>query len=266
MDQSFEPRRFRTTVPFYSRYRVPYPDELLAQVGARVGLKPNEGVLDLGCGPGLLAIPYAKMGARVTAIDPEPDMIAATEEAAAEAGVSLEIWQASSFSLPDGIGPFRLVAMGRAFHWTDREKTARILDHLVMPGGALASFGDTVLRSAETAWREEWLRIMDEFGGSMKEMRLVNGVYRGDEAMLFESPFSKLSRISTIIRREIDVDEVLGRSFSMSRTSKERLGARLGDFETAMRKMLDAHMKALKITNGHVVEISEIYALIAERP
>ena len=211
MNTPLEPRRFRSTVPFYARYRLAYPETLLRRVWDFVGMKANDGVLDLGCGPGVLTVPFAKMGARVTAIDPEPDMIAATEAAVEAAGVSVEIWQASSFAMPDGIGPFRLVTMGRSFHWTDRAKTLRTLDHLVSPGGGVASLGDTVIRSSETAWRDEWLKIMDDYGGSMRERRIENGVFRADEALLLESRFSRLTRISTLFRREIDTDEVLDR-------------------------------------------------------
>jgi SAM-dependent methyltransferase len=260
MDQLQEPNRYRATVPFYA-YRVSYPEPLLQRIWNELGMKPGDGALDLGCGPATLAIPLARRGAKVTALDPEPGMIAAAREAVREAGVAVDIRQASSFAMPVGLGPFKLVAMGRSFHWTDRAQTARTLDPLVVPGGALVSLGDTVIRSAETAWRDEWLRIMDEFGGSMREMRLVNGVFHADEAILLLSPFSKVERISTILRREIDVDEVLGRSYSMSRTSKERLGAKLDAFEATMREMFARHQH-----NGRVVEISEIYAVIARRP
>jgi hypothetical protein len=47
----------------------------------------------------------------------------------------------------------------------------------------------------------------------------------------------------------------------MSRTSKERLGARLDSFDAAMRDLFDRHQQ-----NGYVVEISEIYAVVARRP
>jgi ubiquinone/menaquinone biosynthesis C-methylase UbiE len=74
-DRAYEPRRFRTTVPFYERYRLGYPDRLIQRVIAFTGLEPGDAVLDLGTGPGLLAIPFAAAGMRVSAADPEPDML-----------------------------------------------------------------------------------------------------------------------------------------------------------------------------------------------
>ena len=54
-----DPRRFRSTVPYYARYRAPYPARLVARVIEIVGVTPGEAVMDLGCGPGPLAVLFA---------------------------------------------------------------------------------------------------------------------------------------------------------------------------------------------------------------
>ena len=105
---SFDPRRFRTTVPFYGRYRLGYPDSLIERVVGLVGLEAGDAVLDLGCGPGFLAVAFARLGMHVTAVDPEPDMTEACRHGALEAGVSISIRQASSFDLPNDIDPSSL--------------------------------------------------------------------------------------------------------------------------------------------------------------
>jgi len=83
--ETFNPRRFRTNVPFYARYRLSYPETLIARCAVAMGLRPGDKVLDLGCGPGLLAIPFARLGMAVTAVDPEPEMIEAARAEAAKA-------------------------------------------------------------------------------------------------------------------------------------------------------------------------------------
>jgi len=124
--EGFKPRRFRTNVPFYARYRLPYPETLIARAAVAAGLRAGDQVMDLGCGPGLLAIPFARLGMAVTAVDPEPEMIEACRAAAGEAGVMLDLRIGSSYDLPPG--SFRLVTMGRSFHWMDREATLVALD------------------------------------------------------------------------------------------------------------------------------------------
>ena len=84
------PGLFAGNVAFYERYRLGYPDRLLQRVVALAGLKPGDSVLDLGTGTGMLAIPFARMGLRVTALDPEPAMLAAARAAAQASGVAAE--------------------------------------------------------------------------------------------------------------------------------------------------------------------------------
>ena len=80
-------------------------------------------MLDLGCGPGQLAVAFARLGCAVTAMDPEPDMLAAAAKEAAASGVSVNLVEGSSYDLSAGCGPFHLVVMGRSFHWMDRAAT-----------------------------------------------------------------------------------------------------------------------------------------------
>ena len=131
----FDPRRFRANLPFYSRFRLGYPGTLIDRIASHAGLQRCDPVMDLGAGPGLLAIPFARAGMAVTAIDPESDMLIELRAAAWEAGVVIEILEGSSFDMPRGIGPFRLVTIGRAFHWMDRTAALEMLDGLILPGG-----------------------------------------------------------------------------------------------------------------------------------
>ena len=59
----------------------------LAERSARTG-SGELAVVDLGGGTGGFAVPLARLGHRVTVVDPSPDALAALERRAAEAGVS----------------------------------------------------------------------------------------------------------------------------------------------------------------------------------
>ncbi|HEV7960519.1 MAG TPA: class I SAM-dependent methyltransferase, partial [Rhizomicrobium sp.] len=148
----YEPRRFKSAAPFYERYRLGYPGRLIRRVIALAGLSPGDPVLDLGTGPGLLAVPFAKGGMAVTAADPEPTMLEAAAAAARAAGVELTLWQGGSYELTPEMGPFRLVTIGRAFHWMDREATLATLDKTVAPGGGVAFFHDAHPDVPENRW------------------------------------------------------------------------------------------------------------------
>jgi SAM-dependent methyltransferase len=83
--------RFASTVEFYSRYREPYPPKFFQKVAEEIGLRGNETLLDVGCGPGMLAIGFAPFVGSCTGLDPEPGMLAAARSAAAEAGSVLSL-------------------------------------------------------------------------------------------------------------------------------------------------------------------------------
>src|ERR1035438_6724162 len=83
--------RFASTVGFYARYREPYPPEFFQKVAEQISLRGDETLLDVGCGPGMLAIGFAPLVGSCIGLDPEPLMIAAARSAAAEAGVALSL-------------------------------------------------------------------------------------------------------------------------------------------------------------------------------
>lgn len=262
MSDSFNPRRFRSTVPFYARYRLGYPDQLIARVAAHVGLRAGDAVMDLGCGPGLLAVPFAKLGMNVVAVDPEPDMVAACRESAATAGVAVDVRLGSSYALPDGVGPFRLVTMGRSFHWMDREAALQALDGVVTRDGALAFFDDDHPKTVENAWRRALRAIGEQYGRntSPNVALQMRDDYRSVQSLLLDSGFPRLSGLSEFVRRPITADEVVGLGFSLSTTSPERLGERAVAFEADLRAALAAISP-----DGRFTEIAELNALVATR-
>ena len=102
---------FQGLVAHYERYRLTYPQRLIQRVAGLLGLKPGDAVLDLGCGTGMLATGFAGLGMAVTAMDPEPEMLAATGAAARAQGVAVTAIPGGSQDLTPAMGPFRLVAM-----------------------------------------------------------------------------------------------------------------------------------------------------------
>ena len=259
---TFDPHRFQTTVPYYARYRLGYPDELIARIVQIAGLKPGDSVMDLGCGPGLVALPLARAGLKVTAIDPEPNMVEAAKAAAHEAGVSIDVRQGSSFDLPAGIGPFSLVTMGRSFHWMDREATLKILDELIVPNGATALLHDKRPRTAENRWRKVMNDLGNEYGRreSSHVRERESADYRTHESFLLRSPFNKLESAGVYVERHLTADDVVGLAFSLSPTAPRKLGDRKEKFERDLRARL-----AELSPDGRFTEIAEMHAIIARR-
>jgi S-adenosylmethionine-dependent methyltransferase len=69
--------------------------------------RPVLDVLDTGGGTGNFAVPVARLGHRVTVVDPSPDALFALERRAAEAGVTdlVRALQGDTQTLPDLVEP-----------------------------------------------------------------------------------------------------------------------------------------------------------------
>jgi SAM-dependent methyltransferase len=253
----FEPRRFQTAAAHYLAGRPAYAPRLIARVVELCSLGAAHRVLDLGCGPGQLAAAFAPFCAEVLGIDPEPEMLRLARQNARPNASWLE---GSSYDLGPDIGKFRLVVMGRSFHWMDRVDTLRRLDEIVEPGGAVALFKDSHPDLPENAMRQQFRALLDAYAPA--------GDYRGPRAagwvphasLLLDSVFSMLEEISVIERRAATVDMLVDRAFSMSTTSRSRLGDRAAALEADIRAL-----GARLAPTGHFTEVVATTALIARR-
>jgi SAM-dependent methyltransferase len=258
----FEARRFRSTAAYYTRYRVPYPDQLIERVSARGGLAPGERLLDLGCGPGQLGIAFARLsGATVTGLDPEPEMLDTARADAATAGVAVDFIQGSSYDLGPAFAPLKMTVMGRSFHWMDRPATLKALDQITVPDGCVVLFGDRHM-SSTPEWRDVVNGLAETFAPARNtdRERRKGPDWTPHEAVLLQSPFNDLERIGIIRERQLSIDDIVGRAFSTSVTSPETLGDKADAFETELRAAL-----ARLAPDGRFQEIVEITGLIARR-
>ena len=253
--------RFRSAATFYTRYRPRYPQALIARVAAHCGLDGTGRLMDLGCGPGFLAIAFAPYVAEAVGIDPEPDMLDEAAREVAAAGAKVTLVQGSSRDLGPQLGRFRMVTMGRSFHWMDRDATLRALDALIEPGGSVALFhaGDggsqwmAVYEDVARAW------VSPELWADRQTRRSPD--WERHDVVLARSAFSRLERIKEPMTRTSTTDELVGRALSMSMTTPAALGEKRAGFEAALREALQAIAPA-----GTLEEHVAADALIAQRP
>jgi ubiquinone/menaquinone biosynthesis C-methylase UbiE len=126
--------RFTGRVEDYERYRLRYPAEVIEILVTRCGLLAEHVVADVGAGTGMLAELFLEHGNPVVAVEPNDAMRDACERLAL-------IWPkltvrkaaAEATGLDDASVDF--IAVGRAFHWFDHEKTAKEFRRILRPGG-----------------------------------------------------------------------------------------------------------------------------------
>jgi SAM-dependent methyltransferase len=255
----FDPHRFRSAAAHYLQGRPDYAPGLVPRVAGLCGLDGAGMALDLGCGPAQLARALLPFVASVLAMDPEPEMLGVGQSFSV--GLPIIFQQGSSQDLAPGMGPFRIAVIGRAFHWMDRVETARQLDGLITPGGALVLFSDVHPDVPDNAWRAPYQAALDSVIGGGNRAAWRGPGWVKHEAILLDSPFPVLERIGMVERLRTPVATMVQRAQSMSSTSRDRLG------DAGIARLLEA-VEAVLVpvaVDGMVTEVVESVALIARR-
>ncbi len=255
----FDPNRFHSAAPHYFA-RPSYSPRLIARVVTEVGLTASDRVMDLGCGPGLLAIAFAPFVKDVVGIDPNAAMLAAAEAAARDFAGRIRFVEGSSNDLDDRFGHFRLATMGRSFHWMDRTDTLKRLDRIIDPGGAVALFDVDTIGEGSSHWHARFREIVERHSAGKAEWRSPDWVHH--EAFLLASPFSLVDGFSVVERTTFPAVQIVDLAFSMSRTSPQALGP---DKAAALAADLKA-LAAEVAVDGMVSEIRKSNVLLARRP
>jgi ubiquinone/menaquinone biosynthesis C-methylase UbiE len=110
-----------------------------AQFVTRLGLEPGERVIDIATGTGNLAIPAARTGALVTAMDIAPNLVTQAKARAAAEGLSIRLEVGDAEQLAYGDDEFdTAVSMFGAMFAARPERAAAELLRVVRPGGRIA--------------------------------------------------------------------------------------------------------------------------------
>jgi ubiquinone/menaquinone biosynthesis C-methylase UbiE len=105
---------------------------------ANAGLRPGTEVLDVAAGSGNAAIPAALAGARVTALDLVPELLATGAERARRAGVDVDWVEGDAEALPFPDERFDTVLSVVGVQFAPRhEVTAREIGRVTRPGGTI---------------------------------------------------------------------------------------------------------------------------------
>jgi SAM-dependent methyltransferase len=241
--------------------RPPYSPEFFGAVAQRLRLSRAHALIDLGTGPGLLALGFAPYVGRVVGVDPEPAMIAAAREAAERASVDLTLVEGRAEDLPADIGSFDVVTIGRALHWMDRDAVTARLERLVAPDGTILVCSSHSAGSrnpwlddynkARRAWSEA--SLWSESGRAERTHRDLSAFFRGTQFRVGE-----LIKVET--SHEIGVGDLARRVLTFSSSSPEVLGDRMDAMLSDVEQRLLPWSR-----DGFVTEVVVATAQVAKR-
>ena len=169
------------------------------------GAGPDDTVLDVACGPGILACAFARVARHVTGIDLTPAMLERARRLQAEQGLTNLTWrQGDVLPLPFADAAFTLVVSRFAFH------------HLLDPGAVLAEMrrvcapGGTVMviDSAPAPDKAAAFNAVER----LRDPSHARALSPGEHRALFATAGLSTPR-ETFYRLESDFDGLLSRSF-----------------------------------------------------
>jgi SAM-dependent methyltransferase len=228
---------FRGTAPFY-RFRVPYPAGVFELLRSEFALDDGCRALDLGCGPGTLAIPLSRLVGDVVALDVDAEMLAEGERQAAEAGRANIRWLCSrAEEVSSDLGRFRLVTLGQSFHWMDRDRVLRRLAPLVEDRGGLALVAPGRRRPQES-WEALARSVVAKYLGASGRHPLANPEPEDEPALLRSQDFAQVGAREFRSAIERDVPAILGWVYSSSISARHRFGERAAEFERELAEAL----------------------------
>ena len=129
----------RQAVPFATAAAI-RNEEALNRVVQWAGAGPDDTVLDVACGPGLLACAFARVAKHATGLDVTPAMLEQARKTQQDQGLKNVSWQQGDvYSLPFSEAQFSVVSSRFAFHHLQDPLAAlKEMERVCKPGGRIA--------------------------------------------------------------------------------------------------------------------------------
>ena len=220
--------RFAATVALYEELRPPYPPTFFREVAQQLRLTHGQALIDLGTGPGLLALGFSPYVGRIVGVDPEPAMIAAARAAASRASQAITLIESKTENLSGDIGSFDVVTIGRALHWMDREATLARFDTLVAPNGMVLVCSSHSALDGANPWLDDYNQARRAWSDASLWSEAGSGarVHRDLAAFFRGSQFHVADAIAVETSHDIKVGDLARRVLTFSSSSPTVLGDR----------------------------------------
>jgi SAM-dependent methyltransferase len=244
---------FQGSAAYYERGRLPYAPGFAERLAAVLDLAGRGRLLDVGCGPGTVALALAKFFEEVVGVDPDKDMLAMAARQADVRGVSNARWVAAlAEDLPADLGEFRVVTFAQSFHWMNRDHVAATVLGMLEPGGALVHMSDLKNPPPDPTSRPlpapvppytQIAELVRRYLGPLRRAgqgSLVNGTPDGEGAVFARAGFERFQQIIVSAGQVVDrsTDDIVAWVFSRSDSAPHLFGDRLQAFEHDLRALL----------------------------
>jgi SAM-dependent methyltransferase len=251
-DWTWDETVFEGTAPYYRRGRKPYAPALAAALAEHLELDGRGRLLDVGCGPGTVALLFAHRFENVMGLDSDADMLREAQRAAADEHITNASWvRMRAEDLPGSLGTFQLISFAQSFHWMDRSRVASAVRGMLDDNGAVVQVDlwhtsppgrvppngpyPPLPEAAIDELRRRWLGPDRRAGQGLR-----NTSPDGEDAVFQAAGFAPEEIVVVPDDRilERSTEDVVAWVLSTSPTAPHLFGDRLGDFVEDLRCLL----------------------------
>jgi ubiquinone/menaquinone biosynthesis C-methylase UbiE len=239
----FDSTRFAGAPYYYARYRPKYPQALYDRLIQEFNLNGQGRLLDLGCGTGLISLALHDRFEQAIAVDPDAEMLKEAKQEANHLNANNIIWlERTAEQLDEEPDTFKLITIGRAFHWMDRSLVIDRSYRVLQPGGGfvlLATHGEDPWKS-ETPWQQSALTVIKKWLGDRR--RAGQGWWLDPDPphaeLLAQSLFPSQILYETTFEQVWTIDSFIGYLYSTAFCLRSFLGDQVDAFEAEIRETL----------------------------
>ncbi len=243
---------FEGTAGYYRQGRKPYAPHLADALAEHLHLDGRGRLLDVGCGPGTVALFFAHLFEDVIGLDPDSGMLAEAHRAAAEERIINASWlQLQAEDLPGPLSTFRVISFGQSFHWMNRPRVASAVREMLDANGAVVQVDlwhtsppnqvlpsgpyPSIPEAAIDELRRRWLGPDRRAGQGFR-----NTSPDGEDAVFQAAGFAPEELVIVPDDRVLErsVEDVVAWVLSTSSTAPHLFGDHLDDFVEDLRSLL----------------------------
>ena len=268
-EATFAPDLYRGTAEYYDRFRLPYPDALIADLVRRTGASGAGRLLDLACGTGQLAFALRSSFDSVWAVDQEPDMVAVVRAKAGSATGAGRIVPAVS-SVEELDAPpshFSVAVIGNAFHRLPRDLVASRVHGWLEPGGFLALCWSAATQLGPLDWQVAFGGLLSRWTTALGGGDRIPANWdrarreRPDAAVLTEAGFELSGRSEFVVEHRWTLAELAGFARTLSSLPAAGLAASGAAFDDSLAAELGPYAR-----DGYLTETVSFGCELARKP
>ena len=250
-DWTWDPTLFAGAASYYEQGREPYAAGLEDAFRRALDLDGRGRLLDVGCGPGTVALRLAPLFEQVVGLDPDSGMLTEAHRLAIERGIGNAVWTCQrAEALPADLGRFRVITFAQSFHWMDRPIVASAVRSMIDAAGAVVQVDGSRPRpgsgfggleyppppeAAIEDLRRRWLGPHRRAGQGLRDTSPS-----GEDAIFQAAGFRPATEVRIPDHRVLErsVDDLVAHRLSTSSTAPHLFGDRLDEFVSELRAVL----------------------------